>query len=159
MIGPTAAPPCECTSLTVSAKGSINVGDADLRGRAHLRLHLKWAMGCQGGAGGCEGSLTIEAGGTAKVISPRHASVTCKGNCAGAPLTVIRGSSLLHIASTALVSHRRAGTSFHVKITRFCHRTNETVNLGVETLTIVFGPAGFADKKKSDLNGDGKPDG
>jgi hypothetical protein len=76
----------------------------------------------------------------------------CKGQC-GAKRTGIQTFRLF--GKKPLGSKNRANKSFELSLARTC----EGDKLNPFTFTLVFDKLGQVDKKKSDLNANGKPDG
>jgi hypothetical protein len=62
-------------------------------------------------------------------------------------------------SASDLYFDNRAGKRFVFKLKLYCTRGGKQVLVGAKRMTFAFGSDGFLDKKKSDLNGNGVPDG
>ncbi len=152
--------PCECKKLTVEGK---NYSSAQVnKGATSLKLKLRWFLSCSSGAGDCVGKLKLAppAGSDIRIVTPANTTVTCNGKCDTGGATSASGTVTLKVTSVETLDFdNRRGQTVMFSIRRFCVRNGKDVFVGNTRLRIVFGSGGFLDKKKSDLNGNNKPDG
>lgn len=160
---PIPTPPpsaCNCTNLTVV--GTKYSSSQVNSGKAQLKLSLNWTLSCSGAAGRpCSGRFEIlaPAGSDIRLDAPANGKVSCKGRCIGPPSTA-RGTAKLRATSAGdLYFDERAGKSFAFRLRLYCTRNGREALVGAKRLTFSFNRAGFLDRRKSDLNGDGVPDG
>jgi hypothetical protein len=150
---------CNCQNITVA--GSKYSSSQVNTGKAELNVNLNWTMTCSGPTGKCKGRIDIlaPAGSDIQVVSPKSRKVTCNGRCLGSR-TPSRGTTKVKATSAGdLYFDARAGKSFAFRLRLYCTRGGKDVLVGAKRMTFAFGSGGFLDKKKSDLNGNGVPDG
>jgi len=166
LTGPVAPPkPCKCITFTarivpksLSLFGITNTG-------LNLGFTVAWAMNCTTGTGDCEGEFELAppqpAGPLgAKIrlvdnegrIGPASGKFTCKGDC-GTLTTGIQSFRLFGKAGFG--AKKRANKSYKLTMARTC----QGAKIAPLKFTLTFDKLGQVDKKKSDLNADGKPDG
>lgn len=151
---------CSCRNLTVT--GSKYSSSQVNTGVARLKVNLNWALTCAGAPGKpCTGRIEIQppARSDIRVATPKSRNVRCAGRCTGTPSTT-RGTARMEATSVKdLYFDERAGKSFAFRLRLWCTRGSKEVLVGSKRMTFAFGSGGFLDKRKSDLNGDGVPDG
>jgi uncharacterized repeat protein (TIGR01451 family) len=150
---------CDCTGLDVTV-GYIRIGNPS------WTMGLRWTLTCKGDAGlPCQGTiggfqwsgspLWLGSANIIQVTRPRPPRVVrCNGKCAKRPTkgtTRVSGVAKGGRFQPGKRANRRAIFSFR----SFC----EGKQVGRFTIEIQFGPTGALDRKRSDLNGNGKPDG
>lgn len=153
-------PPCECSKIATSVAGAKNF-DAK-RKSASFRFTVDWLMECTNGGGqGCAGAIDVTppSGTDIKVTHPRR-EITCDGRCSAAAQVGVKGSFAVRgTSAVSLAPSRRAGKSFRFRFRTYClvgrMRTEEADGV----LSVVYDARGRLDRKRSDLNGDGRPDG
>jgi hypothetical protein len=144
--------PCKCRKLSVSASG---VGSGQLthpNGPVSIGMTITWRLTCSAGKGRCRGTITAvpPAGSDVQIAQPAG-PVTCTAPC-GKSTT---GKFRLKARSVAdLDFDNRAGKSFAFGFKITCGKRTS-----VKKVTLAFGPRGFLDRKQSDLNANGIPDG
>jgi hypothetical protein len=158
-------PPCECKTLDVfvSSFSSAQV-TKPVRGSTSNVLTFNWEMGCSAGTGDdCKGAFTVSAPKRTdlKRLSPDDPTVSCAGSCATNDSKLNRGKMKFKFVSKGSFDlDKRAGKTSTFSVRKYCFGADGTKKLvGRERIRLVFGPAGFLDRSKSDLNGNGKPDG
>ena len=156
---------CECADLDVRGRrGRVTIGDADRRGRTHLRLRLDWTLFCVQRPGVCEGEFdfVIPSVWRLRFETPKRVPVSCEGTCDPGPDApfAYQGFTRLHLTSGKVLSReRRADRELNIVIRRFCFEQDvDRVLEGTSKIKIAFGPQGFVDLRQSDIDGDGKPD-
>jgi hypothetical protein len=178
----TVAPPCTCSAI----KTYMNHFSVFGAGSTRLGMRLNVALGCTTGVGGCTGEVLIHAPSGAKFIdTAKHPKgvkgfsptatlrVACAGPCAA---TTIQRASLTWLALKTRHFKRgkkkvtvtepirsftpkgRAKKSKVVVIETVCNTAAGPIRTRI-VMTIRFDKHGQVDYKKSDLNGDGRPDG
>lgn len=151
---------CSCRNLAVT--GSKYSSSQVNTGVARLKVNLNWALTCAGEPGKpCAGRIEIQppAASDIKVAAPKSRNVKCAGRCTG-PLSTTRGTARMEATSAKdLHFDERAGKSFPFRLRLWCTRGSREVLVGSKRMTFAFGSGGFLDKRKSDLNGNGVPDG
>lgn len=157
---PPPPPPCECEKLTVTAS---NYSSKQVEtGPTTLKLKLRWIMSCSQGDGECAGLLKLgkPAGSDIVFEAPTATDVSCAGKCDPAGATSAAGVVNVRMRSVRTLDFdNRAGKTVVFPVRRFCVRAGRNVSVGTTRIRLVFAGTGFLDKKKSDLNGNGKPDG
>lgn len=155
-------PPSACNCTNLSVVGTKYSSSQVNSGKAQLKLNLNWTLSCSGAAGRpCTGRFEVlaPAGSDIQLVMPANGKVSCKGRCIGPPSTS-RGTAKLRATSASdLYFDRRAGKSFVFRLRLYCTRNGKEVLVGAKRMTFAFNGAGFLDKRKSDLNGNGVPDG
>lgn len=155
--------PCECDSLDVRLH-------TEPAGRTELTLGFDWTLECTGGEGACEGNLSVSgdraartAGVKADVVgsdkmtverSGNEIHVTCRGDCKGPTTSGPRGAYLILKAPTGNAFGNDDIGSVTVVVERTCRR-----KLAPKIFRIAFGELGLVSLRRSDLNGNGVPDG
>jgi hypothetical protein len=156
---------CKC----VSFNARIIPGSLALFGITPQSLNLGftigWELTCTAGLSGCVGLFVLTPPQPAAALGtkirlvkldgklgPATGKAACKGKC-GEKRTGIQKFRLF--GKQPLGSKNRAGKSFELSLARTC----EGDKLNPLTFTLVFDKLGQVDKKKSDLNANGKPDG
>jgi hypothetical protein len=167
--GGNQAPPCDCAKVT----GFVNdFGVYHPSSRLTFKLHT--AIACTPGSGaGCSGKASLLAPkgmffvtppvkGAKKPVRKTTMSVACSGKC-GRTTTASASFALLAIN---LKNHRLspkgrgAGPPYKLVLQTNCISPTGVLRPPTRlTLKIAFKKNGNVDYKKSDLNGDGKPDG
>ncbi len=162
--GPALPPPkekkCKCAGLTVTTRAA-NIGFAS------WSMTVDWTLTCTGDAGGgCQGE--IRPGGwnrgdmvitrpkapkAKKGETPKPLVLTCKGKCKKKPS---KGSVRLSgRAEKSLKRTTRAAQQYQFVLNQYC----DGKKVGNTRVTVVFDLNGRVDKKASDLNANGVPDG
>jgi hypothetical protein len=161
--GPVPVPPderCECQRLT--AEGGSYSSSQVGTGPTRLKTRLRWFLSCSAGAGTCVGRLKLArpAGTDIAIATPKQLTVTCRGRCDRGGPTSASGTVALQVTSRQTLDFdNRRGRTVVFPVRRFCVRNGREVPVGTTRVRLVFNGAGLLDKKKSDLNGNGKPDG
>lgn len=152
---PPAPGKCACTKLdAVVVPGTVKT--LLVENKIDLDFRVEWQMTCSAGTtGACEGRLRIRPPRKPKFTQrlPKKAELVCKGDCGKVKGKRERFS--LRTNFKAFTPRKRAGRTFKVAIDRFCGGTK----LKPVTVALVFNRNGVVDRKKSDLNGNGKDDG
>lgn len=159
--------PCKCEKIDVSVKprGVVVKYAKNLTTGKHTKatfyLDLTWAMTCSPGTSGCEGRIVVlpEKAGhiqLVKITENRQPVqyVTCIGPCNKRTT----GKFKVEATSTKDVH----GGTFPFSFNENCELSIPTFHeehLRTEKIKLVFRADGDLDVSKSDLNGDGKPDG
>jgi hypothetical protein len=144
--------PCTCKKLTIFASGVSSGQRTNPKGPVLAGMTVNWQLTCTAGKGRCKGTIVAlpPAGSDVKIIQPAG-PVTCTAPCGKST----RGSFRLKASSANdLDFDNRAGKSFGFRFRVTCG-----TKTSVKTVTLAFGPRGFLDRKKSDLNANGIPDG
>ena len=123
----------------------------------HLEFTMAWTMICTTGSGACRGQLELfppqpprKLGTRLKPISGR---IACNGPCAA----TTTGTKHFTLIGGRALGHDRRGTRVKA-VTLRMKRTCQGVRTSDRVFTLVFNKrTGLIDKKKSDLNGDGRP--
>lgn len=159
---------CECKKLRIVGKNYSSTGGSSAASKPPtvLKLTLHWFLTCSGGSPpvpltGCAGRFEVlpPAGTDIKIALPKS-SVSCTGKCNPNVATTSDGGVLMKATSVDdLDFDKRAGKSMAFRFKLFCNRKGTDVPVGTEKITLTFNGAGFLDKKKSDLNGNGRADG
>lgn len=130
----------------------------------NLGFTVGWELRCTTGVSGCSGEfelsrpLPMTAGSNIRLVDEKGklgkatGEFSCKGLC-GRTTTGIQKFRLF--GKTAMGSKNRAGKAYTMTMSRFC----QGVRAKPLKFTLVFDKLGQLDKKKSDLNANGKPDG
>jgi uncharacterized repeat protein (TIGR01451 family) len=150
---------CDCTGLDVTV-GYIRIGNPS------WTMNLRWTLTCTGAAGKpCQGTiggfqwsgspLWLGSANIIQVTRPRPPTVVrCEGKCAKRPTTgTTRVSGVAK--GGRFQPGKRANQLATFSFRSFC----EGKQVGRFNIKIQFGPTGALDRKRSDLNGNGKPDG
>jgi hypothetical protein len=179
----TVSPPCACARISAYLNNFHIFG----AGSTRLEFNIHSAISCTIGGGGCTGTLTVSAPGSAKFIDSSKAKnggiglklkkstatlpFTCEGPCAA---TTVQPVYTLQWLAFKKVKVKRKG---HKPVVRTVPdpkflpkgRANKTISVKIvekcngvtvrRTLKIHFDKHGQVDYKKSDLNGDGIADG
>lgn len=143
---------CKCKKLSISAGGVSSGQLTHPNGPVHVGMTITWRLTCTAGQGRCKGTIAAlpPAGSDVKITQPVKA-VTCSAPCQASST----GSFRLKATSAAdLDFDSRAGKSFGFGFRVTCGARTRT-----KTVTLAFGRAGFLDRKLSDLNANGIPDG
>lgn len=161
-VAPTS--PCECDSLDVELRNNAGAGFSE------LTLGFDWTLECTGGAGACEAGFSVSGDKAARAAgvkvdvvgssdkfdvqpSGNEIQVTCKGDCTGPTAPGPRGAYLIVKAPPGQAfSHDIRSVSIVVE--RTCRRP-----LAPKIFRIAFGANGLVSDRRSDLNGNGVPDG
>ena len=156
--------PCRCNRLTAqlfASSGAIGSNEAGLSGE----IELRWTMRCTGGAGKCKGTLVPAPSRASKASGLRvsiggdlagEKRVTCTGTCR----KLSRGTEELLLGSESPVFRERNvgkgdGRTITIEIDRFCNGEKAPL-----VFDLVLKPGtGELDRGRSDLNGNGIPDG
>jgi hypothetical protein len=152
--------PCECKRLTVTASNYSSTQPGG--GPTTMKLRLRWILACSKGDGACVGRLKLQqfAGTDIRIVSPRQPTVSCRGKCDAAGNTSAAGTVPLTVSSRETLDFdNRRGKTVVFAVRRFCVRGGKEIFVGTTRIRLAFNGAGFLDKKKSDLNGNGRPDG
>ena len=155
---------CRCLSFTAR----ILPKSLSLFGISTTSLNLGftvfWTMNCSKGVGGCTGEFELNrpqpvtAGSKLRLVNDKGklgkatGEFTCKGDCG----KLNEGTQRFRLfGKTAMGSKNRANKTYTMTMSRFCQ------GKPVKPLKfkLVFDKLGQVDKKKSDLNANGKPDG
>ncbi len=157
---PPPAEPCECKQLAVTAS---NYSSKQVEtGPTTLKLKLRWILSCSQGDGQCAALFKLgkPAGSDVVFETPKPTDVGCAGKCD--PGGATSASGVVNVKATSVKTldfDVRAGNAVVFPIRRFCVRNGTNVSVGTTRIRLVFAGSGFLDKKRSDLNGNGKPDG
>jgi streptogramin lyase len=159
-------PPCKCDSLDVRLEGQYATGSRE------VTLGFNWTLECTGGAGPCDGSISISGDGAARAAGVKvnvvgsekmsvdragsEIEVTCKGDCKGLTTSGPRDRSylILRAPDGRQFDNERGIGSVSVVAERTCGRP-----LAPKVFKIAFGAGGFVSERRSDLNGNGVADG
>ena len=159
--------PCDCSKVTafLSHFGVFGAGSTRIQFVVHAKLT------CTPGAGpGCKGQLSVLSPKGAKFVSPGNGKVLKLG-CAGpCNKTTPLHRTLQYVAlvkkgkrtvpNPRFTQEGRANRTFKIKMSLSCVSPTGVLRPGkIVTMAVHFDKRGFVDYKKSDLNGDGKPDG
>jgi hypothetical protein len=141
--------PCACSEVAVRvAPGSVRVAP-----NGGYSFRLRWTMECAGETGRCRGAIAIGAPAGFRVASPRTKTIACIGACTGAS----NGSVLVRgVAPPAAI---RAGKRFTISFGRTCLVDGGRVAAARSTLVLAFDRSGNLDRRRSDLDADGRKDG
>jgi hypothetical protein len=151
----TAGPaPCTCESLTTRVvREELNFTNA-----ITYFFKLKWTMTCYGVEKRCFGEILIDPP-PGFTVRNRTLTVSCVGLCARAK----KYTQTVRVGGFFPRSMwKREGRRSKVVVWKFvktCLRDGKRVPAGIGTMTVVYDRRGITDQKKSDFNGDGKPDG
>ena len=153
-------PPCECSTIKTGVTGAVDFNAKQKA--ATFAFTVDWSMQCSGGGGEtCDGAIdaTAPVGSDIKLSQPPQ-EITCEGACSMAgPFGVTGHFKVSGTSARSLAPNRRAGKSFRFRFKTFCvaGQTKHAEPDGV--FTVVYNAKGRVDKRQSDLNGDGRPDG
>ena len=165
--GAPPANPCDCSKVTAFLNhfGVFGAGSTRIQFVVHARLT------CTPGNGpGCKGQIRVLAPTGANFVKPGNGKVLKLG-CAGpCNKTTKLHRTLQYVAlqkqgkrtvpNPRFTQEGRANKTFKIKLSLSCVSPTGIVRPGkVVTMSVHFDKGGFVDYKKSDLNGDGKPDG
>jgi len=141
-----------------SATSDFTANDAEY---TDFSFHVDWTMGCGGRPGKCKGEIdVVPPGGTDIKIPQKLQLISCDGSCSGEGVDVWKGSFRVRGSSAlSLDKDRRANKSFTFRLERYCLQDGTRVAAGDGSITIAYGATGLFDRRRSDLNGDGQPDG
>jgi len=131
----------------------------------NLEFTVGWELKCAPGIAGCEGQFELsppqpaaKLGSKLRLVNEKGklgaatGKFTCKGQC-GKTVTGIQKFRLF--GKKPLGSKNRANKSVELSMSRTCQGAKSPPL----TFTLAFDKLGQVDKKKSDLNANGKPDG
>ncbi len=157
------AVPCRCLNIRTRTSGAADF-TANTAAITAFSFRVTWTMQCAGAPGNCKGEIAVvKPGGTDITLTAPTAmeKVSCEGRCRpGQGIEVWRGTfRVAGTSTTSLDKDRRAGKSFEFEFKKYCLRGGKPVSAGRGFMTIAYGPHGLVNRKESDLNGDGKPDG
>jgi hypothetical protein len=144
--------PCKCRKLSIAASGVSSGQRTHPNGPVLVGMTITWRLTCTAGKGRCRGTVTAlpPAGSDVKITQPGGA-VACTAPCG----TSSTGSFRLKATSANdLDFDNRANESYGFRFQISCSGRTRT-----KTVTLAFGPRGFLDRKRSDLNANGIPDG
>ncbi len=150
----TPTPPaakCKCQSLFV--RGS-HVRTPLIEDKIDLDINLAWTLICTTGTGRCNGTIDVDPPPGFRMRLPRTRPVQCRGKCAKTTGDHFRAS--MRTDFKKFTPRKRKGRTYVIRIRRTCDGKRIP---GAIALEIKFNRNGVADRKRSDLNGDGKPDG
>lgn len=144
--------PCQCAKLHAVASGVASGQLTHPNGPVHVGMTITWDMTCTAGKGHCKGKIKVlpPAGSDVKITQPTK-TVTCSVPCESSNSGSFR---LKATSADDLDFDNRAGKSYAFRLRLSCAGGSS-----VEKITLAFGRRGFLDRKKSDLNGNGIPDG
>ena len=159
--------PCDCSKVTAFLNdfGVFGAHSTRIQFVVHARLT------CTPGTGtGCKGRVAVLSPKGANFVSPGHGKILRLG-CAG-PCNKTTGlhKTLQYVAlvkkgkrtvpNPDFTPEGRANTTKKIKLSLSCFSPTGVIRPGkVVTMAVHFDKRGNVDYKKSDLNGDGKPDG
>ena len=149
--GPT--PACNCQGLGTR----VNRTTAHFTNLRRFQFQLVWTMTCTGGTGNCQGDVNIIPPLGFRLTSPRNSTISCTGTCANTSNGMIQVAGAFPRNLGTLKQRRNKTFIFAFKT--FCTQNGTRVAAGNGTLTAIYTAKGLLDKRKSDLNGDGHPDG
>jgi hypothetical protein len=162
-------PPCKCASLS----GFVN--DFGVYGNStRLTFVVNWELTCTAGSGaGCKGDVNLLApkglffvpagkarAAAKKITRATKTKVGCTGPCGSATTGKKRLTLLaVDLKNPKLSPKGRAGRTLSLVLQTVCRSADGTPAPPVrKVLKIVFRKGGYVDYKKSDLDGDGRPD-
>lgn len=162
--GPAPPPrPCTCKKLDVALFGTTKGSESRQTG-FFARLELRWTMTCSGGPGKCAGRLFVSGSRTSRVLgvkvflgtSQDGGRVSCTGTCTR---TASGDERMLVDSDNRAFSKENIGKgkgrSITIEVDVFCSGERAP-----RIFELVFRPGtGNLDRRLSDLNGNGIPDG
>jgi hypothetical protein len=153
-------PPCECSTIKTGVTGAVDFNSKKKAGT--FAFTVDWSMQCSGGGGrSCDGAIdaTPPVGSDIKLSQPPQ-EITCEGACSTAgPFTVTGRFKVSGSSAGSLAPTRRAGKSFQFRLKTFCVVGHAKHAEPDGVFTVVYDAKGRLDRRRSDLNGDGRPDG
>ena len=145
------AGPCSCKDVVIStAVGNYTAS------RVH-NIPVKWTLVCEGEPGSCKGEIKVAApaGTNVKITQPaKGKNISCLGKCPR------KNTGTFHVIARGndLDLKERRGKTFKYSFTGYCVEGKQRVQVSKATMTVVYDARGFTDRKKSDLNANGKAD-
>jgi hypothetical protein len=154
--------PCACESLDVQL-------DWTIASEQEAAFALDWVLGCTKGDGGCAGKLEVELTTASKRENVRlrvtHAGtaqatgatwlVDCRGKCFRARPRTTAGTGSVRLSTPGReVFGPRGIASVTLEVDRTCKR-----RLTTKRFRVAFNAGGGISLRRSDLNGNGVPDG
>ena len=175
---PPAPAKCKCAGLSAYMN---NVKTSDKAGGTQLSMDVHWVLTCTSGAGpGCKGIVEVtppvkarfvkQDAQTAPLNAPGiPANIACGGPCGanGQAHSSTGKSKLTWVATEKAPPFRpdprytkrgRRNRTFPIKVQTRCLPPATRLRGAFVTLKLHFDANGNVDYKKSDLNGDGRPD-
>lgn len=168
--------PCKCAEVTAYVN---KVATSTKALGTRLSFNVNWSITCTAGSGpGCKGIVEVHPPPNARFVqqdsktAPQNspgipATVTCGGPCGPGTAT---GKSRLtwvatgrgrtsNVADPRYTRKGRRNTTIKIKLEFACVTATGRANGRLVTIKLHFNAKGNVDYKKSDLNGDGRPDG
>ena len=98
--------------------------------------------------------------GTDIKIQNQKAGVTCASTCSPTQVSTASGKvTVVATSKRSLVRSKRRGKTFKYRIEKWCVIGGVANPEPMSTLTVVYRRDGRLDRRRSDLNADGRPDG
>ena len=158
--------PCDCSKVTAFLNhfGVFGAHSTRIQFVVHAQLTCTPGLGA-----GCKGQLKVLAPNGANFVKPANGKIiglSCAGPC---NRTTKSHRTLQYVAlqkqgkrtvpNPRFTQEGRANKTFKIKMSLSCVSPTGIVKPGkIVTMAVHFDKGGFVDYKKSDLNGDGKPD-
>ncbi len=152
--------PCRCLRLEARiAPSSIHFVNPGETGGMHMELTVAWTMICSTGRGGCAGRFDLlppqPAIALRAKLKPNLGRINCNGPCG----KTLSGTKMFVLTAGRQFGGDRRGRvvkSMQLRLHRECQGKKTTDKV----FTFVFDPrTALVDKKASDLNANGIPDG
>jgi hypothetical protein len=146
--------PCKCAGLaTAVTRTRLNFLD-----QSRFHFQLRWTLACKGEEGGCRGEIQLAPPAGFALSTPRTVTVSCAGRCGAKPATqtvFVGGTS----PAGLLRQEARRNRTYVFRFRKFCVADGRRVPAGTGSITVAYDAKGLTDRRRSDLDGDGRLDG